>query len=389
MTSNNRVHARVPIVTGRHRKQAIMNEYIRRLDKIYSHIGESPMLPRVVKKMTKEHTENPHDFYLLVCHKYGVTPEAKFDGDLLVHGSSPRKQKKAVFPEHANVKVTGEVEKKVSDVPVEIDAIAEVAEELGIQVRRKTSTDSLFGSKVTKVFEKELAAESITDETSKKAEDYADQQVEIEVDEEEAEVNVPIEKPLESILVSEQRNTSYEEDVAERSVNDSKVEIILEKPVENENKEEPDEEQVVKPRQLSSVVILSKNEVERVGNPRELSSVVLLSKKDLESETLERSSSVAELDSYDVEYVNAHVGDIVETMVLTEETDDQETGFWVGACIMSIDMGKQIMNLNVLEPEKYGLPKIAMNVPYRYVRIPSEVITYSKSARDLLGSMYR
>jgi len=344
------------------------------------------MLPRVVKKMTKEYKDNPHDFYLLICHKYGVTPDAKFDGDLLVHGSSPRKHKKAVFPEHANEKVTGEVEKKVSDGPVEIDATAEVAEELGIKVRRKTSTDSLFGSKVTKVYEEELAVESITNETTEKAEDYADQQVEIEVDEEEPEVNVPIEKPLESSLVSEQ--ITYEE-VAERSVNDSKEDLTLEKPVENENKEEPEEEQVVKPRQLSSVVILSKNEEEQVGNPRELASVVLLPKNDLESETLEPSSSVAELNSYDLEYVNAHVGDIVETMVLTEETDDQETGFWVGACIMSIDMGKQIMNLNVLEPEKYGLPKIAMNVPYRYVRLPSEVITYSKSARELLGSMYR
>jgi len=208
-----------------------MNEYVRRLDKVYAYADASPMLPRVVKKMKTEYADNPHDFYLLVCHKWGVTPEEKFDGGLLVHGSSPRKQKKAVFP----------------------------------------------------------------DETEKLKEDATEvTEVKIEADEKPVENDSKVEEP--EVDVNEEINT------------DSRLAV---KPVQEQ-----------------------------------------------------------------IEYVTAHVGDIVETMVLTEETDDQETGFWIGARIMSIDMKKEIMNLKVIEPQKYGLPQIAMNVPYRYVRIPSEVVMY-------------
>jgi len=73
------------------------------------------------------------------------------------------------------------------------------------------------------------------------------------------------------------------------------------------------------------------------------------------------------------EYINVVPGDIVETVVLTESTSDQETGFWVPARILSINEGAMNMNLQVLQPLKYNLAETALAVPYRYVRAPVTV----------------
>jgi len=63
-----------------------LTAYIRRLDKIYASIDKSPMLPKVVKKMREEYADNPHDLYLMICHKWGVTPEKEYDPNTLVYG---------------------------------------------------------------------------------------------------------------------------------------------------------------------------------------------------------------------------------------------------------------------------------------------------------------
>jgi len=74
--------------------------------------------------------------------------------------------------------------------------------------------------------------------------------------------------------------------------------------------------------------------------------------------------------SSNIEYVRVQPGDLIETMVVTD-ADKEETGFWIPARILSIDMVNENMNIEVLHPLKYGLAKTAVNVPYRYVRSPS------------------
>jgi len=75
-----------------------------------------------------------------------------------------------------------------------------------------------------------------------------------------------------------------------------------------------------------------------------------------------------------LDYVNVHPGDIVETMVLTGKSGNQETGFWIPAQILSIDEKKEVMDVKVLQPIKYGLAAKAVGVPYRYVRKPANIV---------------
>jgi len=103
----------------------------------------------------------------------------------------------------------------------------------------------------------------------------------------------------------------------------------------------------------------------------------------------ERSSSRRQLDSprinspralyrfhrkEELEYVNVHPGDIVETMVLMGNSGSEESGFWTPARILSINEKKEVMDLEVLEPQKYGLSRRAVGVPYRYVRKPDSIV---------------
>jgi hypothetical protein len=74
-----------------------------------------------------------------------------------------------------------------------------------------------------------------------------------------------------------------------------------------------------------------------------------------------------------LDYVDVHPGDIVETMVLTGEQGDDHTGFWIPARILSIDEKNQMMDLQVLNPRKYGLAARAVKVPLKYVRAPTNI----------------
>jgi len=74
-----------------------------------------------------------------------------------------------------------------------------------------------------------------------------------------------------------------------------------------------------------------------------------------------------------LDYVDVHPGDIVETMVLTGKVGDDQTGFWIPARILSIDEKNQTMELQVLNPRKYGLAARAVKVPLKYVRSPASI----------------
>merc|ERR1719233_2367034 len=88
MASKMKKYAKVPRIKRKHHKEIKINEYIRRLDKIYSDLGKSPMLPRVVLKMRDQYGDDPHTFYKLVCQKYQVKPEAEIDMYSLVYGKT-------------------------------------------------------------------------------------------------------------------------------------------------------------------------------------------------------------------------------------------------------------------------------------------------------------
>jgi len=75
-----------------------------------------------------------------------------------------------------------------------------------------------------------------------------------------------------------------------------------------------------------------------------------------------------------LDYVNVHPGDIVETMVLTGSSGSNESGFWIPARILTIKEDAEVMDLQVLQPIKYGLADRAVNVPYRYVRKPANIV---------------
>merc|ERR1711920_1040093 len=74
-----------------------------------------------------------------------------------------------------------------------------------------------------------------------------------------------------------------------------------------------------------------------------------------------------------LDYVNVVPGDIVETMVLTGKSGSDESGFWIPARILSINEDAEVMDLQVLQPVKYGLADRAVGVPYRYVRKPANI----------------
>lgn len=74
-----------------------------------------------------------------------------------------------------------------------------------------------------------------------------------------------------------------------------------------------------------------------------------------------------------LEYVDVKPGDMVETMVLTGNVGDDQTGFWIPARILSIDEKNQTMELQVHNPRKYGLAAKAVKVPLKYVRSPASI----------------
>jgi len=253
-----------------------MTHYTRALDKIYTELNMAKMLPKVVQKMRREYHENPHDFYMLVCTKYGVTPEKRFDADLLVYGRT--KHKKWNLEQDADKERVGEMKDRETEIKAEEDNAIKVQD-----------------SEVTEKME--------TTEVEEKKEDKP--------------------KPYE---------------------------VVDAEPV-------PEREILVQSPRRAKVV-------ERMYLPQ----------ASLDERRVSPRKSPRRVAMQRIEYVNIYPGDICETMVLTEADKDQETGFWVPARVLSIDDEKETMNLEVLQPVKYGLSKLAQNVPWRYVRAPSEII---------------
>merc|ERR1719447_1152440 len=96
------VGVKVHRITKRHHHEVLLTAYTRRLDKIYTEIGKSPMLPKVVKKMRDEYANNPHALYLKVCQKYGKTPETEIDAYRLVYGKTQFKKHEYKLHKKAN-----------------------------------------------------------------------------------------------------------------------------------------------------------------------------------------------------------------------------------------------------------------------------------------------
>jgi len=261
--------------------------YARRLDKIYTKHGKSPMLPKVVKKMRTEYGENPHKFYLMVCQKYGETPEKEIDAYRLVYG-------KTEFRDHEWKFDKNEEKENKEDEP-------EVQKE-----------------------------EPPTPEEEGEDEEEEEDEPEPEPPKSEKKYNFEMPKRRSSPRFE---SSSY-------------------------NRSSPRNERSYVPS------LLKTNYEERSSPRRQLDSPRIGSPR-----ALYRFHRKEQL-----EYVNVHPGDIVETMVLTGNSGRDESGFWIPARILTINEKKEVMDLEVLEPQKYGLAQKAVGVPYRYVRKPDSVV---------------
>jgi len=260
--------AKVHRITRRHQEEVKMNHYAKRLDKIYTKLGMAKMVPQVVQKMRTEHADDPHEFYLKVCHKYGVTPEDKFDQYLLVYGKKTH--------EKFRPKEDKDKDKAAKDRDWEYEA-----------------DEKSFKFDFTKNIKPDPRVVSQSPRRAKQVERMY-------------QLPKRRKKPIQS--VAQQRRSSprgeYKTNYNER-------------------------------RSPSTSPRLT---------PR----------------------------SRKIEYVHIYVGDICETMVLTNSNKNQETGFWIQARVLAINTKKETMDLQVLQPEKYGLSGLAKDVPNRYVRSPAQ-----------------
>jgi len=266
-----------------------MAHYIRALDKLYTKIDMAYMVPKVVQKMRRDYAGNPLSFYLIVCKKYDITPEPKFDVDLLVYG-------RTIFKKH------------------------------------KLKQDA----------DKERVGES------------KDREAEIKPEEETAIAKTEVPE-------AEKQEKAVEEVTVEPSTEDEEKKGAMPKPTENT---EEKLEQVAKPEPEREILAQS---------PRTAKAIEGMYSQEFRNANKMRGSPRTG-PTQKIEYVNIYPGDICETMVLTQSDKNQETGFWIPAQVLSIDLEKKRMNLQVLQPAKYGLSRLAQNVPYRYVRAPSEII---------------
>jgi len=278
------VTAKVHKITRRHHEEVLLTAYARRLDKIYAEIGKSPMLPKVVKKMRDDYVDKPHELYLLVCKKYGITPEEEYDAYALVYGKT--KFGKHKYKNDVNSRESEKTETKEQVVEVKKDATPDEVEEEYVRTK-----DDKYK------FEMPTRRKFSWEKRSPKSEH------------------------TEKYKRTPKSEDSYR---SERSPRDRGYES----------------------RMLDSP---------RVGSPR---MHYRFNRKPVER----------------LDYVNVSVGDVVETMVLTGSKTSQETGFWILARILKISEKENTMDLQVLEPKKYGLAAQAMNVPNRYVRSPANIV---------------
>lgn len=248
--------AKVHRITRRHTEEMRLAHYARRLDQIYSKLDMAHMVPQVVQKMRREYADNPHELYLRVCHKWGVTPEEKFDQYLLVYGKKT----------HKKFKPQEETDKERED-----------------SIERKEDN---------KIPEKAFAFD-------------------------------------------------FKKESRARS-----PEIVTQSP-----------------RRAKAI--------ERMYQPKYYQKRTSPRREYEERKSLSASPRLSPRKK--IEYVNVYPGDICETMVLTNSTINQETGFWISARVLSINTDKETMDLEVLEPQKYGLSQLAKDVPNRYVRAPAKM----------------
>jgi len=300
--------AKVHRISKRHHKEAEFTHYARALDKIYTKIEMAQMVPQVVQKMRREYSDNPHELYLLVCKKYGITPEEKWDVDLLVYGR------------HKPVK-----------------------------------------HKLKQVRDKERVGETKERETEKKNEETKESET--------------VEKNEETIAETNVDEAKKEEDTVKpvEQIDEKKEELpkAVETVVELQQEAKPVWESVPE-REILAQSPRRAKVVERMYQTKAANQSASQRRPVNEAQYQQRASPRAAQQNL-IEYVNIYPGDICETMVLTQSAKDAETGFWIPARVITIDTKTETMDLEVLQPVKYGLPKMARNVPYRYVRAPSQV----------------
>jgi len=327
--------AKVHRVTKRHHVEVELTHYARALDKLYTKIDMAKMIPQVVQKMRTEYHTNPHDFYLMVCEKYGQTPEKKFDTDLLVYGRT--KHKKWNLKQDRDKERVGE--RKERELQIKVGQANEKIE--------------------TKVIESTEKIETVVESTEK---------IETVV-----ETNETIETKVENF--TEKLDTNVEVASTEQVVYDEEKKEELVQAAESK----PPEREILtqSPRRAKVIDRMYMPQASQQRSPRNEAGrrEVDQRRSNEGSGTSSRTSPRAvSLQQPTIEYVHIYVGDICETMVLTGSGPNQETGFWVPARVLSINTEAEVMDLEVLQPVKYGLAKKADNVPYRYVRAPSQII---------------
>jgi len=305
--------AKVHRITKRHHREAELMYYSRELDKIYTKIEMANMVPQVVQKMRREFADNPVELYLLVCNKYGITPQ-KYDVDMFVYGRG--KHKKHKLEQDADKERVGG------------------RKELGSEKKNEETIEETSDKPKEKV-------EEVTDNKETKEEDAEKPVAEIEEKNEEL---PELEQKVEAEPAPQFERESDIEIVAQSPRRAKVVERMYQTPAANQS---ASQEKAVDERKMS---------------PRTSS----------QAEYQQRTSPRAGTQNM-IEYVNIYPGDICETMVLTQSDNDAETGFWIPAQVITIDTERERMDLEVLQPVKYGLSKMARNVPYRYVRAPSEI----------------
>jgi len=322
--------AKVHKITHRHHVEVGLNLYTKRLDKIYAKVGKSALMPKVVKKMRAEYTMNPHDFYKIVCQKYGITPEPKIDTYRLVYG-------RAEFDKHdyefdKNKRETEEKESKQVDVKKEQTPTSEEEEEDEEEEEESDEPEPEPEKKDSRYkFDMPERRSSPRYERTSPRADTSSRYRSSSGRNERSSPRIDSSNRYQTSSTQNQRSSPrrtsprYEQNVPRINVRES-----------------PRRRQVL--------------EAPRVGSPRALYN-------------FQKNKPVEQLD-----YVNVHPGDIVETMVLTGQSTNQETGFWIPAQILSIDEKKEVMDVKVLQPIKYGLAAKAVGVPYRYVRKPANIV---------------
>jgi len=279
-------------ITGRHTEEVKLTAYIRRLDKIYTELGKSEMLPKVVKKMRLMYADKPHSFYVLVCRKYGKKPLDEIKEDdvyAMVYG-------KAMFD-----KV-----KAIEDEEHEEEA-ARLAKEI-VEAKDPSEDESESGS----------GSESDSKSSSKS-----------EAKEDEKDEMWPSR--------SDRRPPRMKVDIPRDSYRSSN----------RYNYQMPERRRTAPRREFGLNSPRAHYQYERHK---------------------QRQQPVDHL-----EYVDVKPGDLVETMVLTGSVGDEHTGFWIPARILKIDEKNQMMDLQVLEPRKYGLAQRAVKVPLKFVRSPANI----------------